>query len=191
MDPSSNSPTNVRSRRNAYSSLAASVTAYQPMYAPPVPPDRSVVQAGGASYFTNGIPNQTIDQHTRTVNREPRLDGVRWLYAYGARSKMWFRMVATGQVQSSGFQPITSHRWSGEFNDAIYQAGYPRNLGYTFKVDQSAANARVPGAAMQSKPWIKRSYFSKRAYTSGKAPVALQSTVVAPARSRSPLHRSG
>lgn len=168
--------TNVRSRRNGFSSLAASVIAYQPIYAPPVPPDRNVVQAGGNAFFQNGINAQPIDQHTTMASREPRMLGVRWMYSYGAQTKQWFRMVATGQVERSSFQPVTAHRWSGEFNDSIYQAGYPRNLGYTFKVNQLAANIPIPGATMAAKPHIKRSYFSQRAYTSGLAAVPLEST---------------
>lgn len=185
-----NSNSNVRSQRNSFSSLAASVTAYQPYYAPPIPPERSIVQSGGQAYFQNSIPNQTIDQHTTTVNREPRTIGIRWLYSYGAQKKQWFQMVATGQVQSSKFQSITSHRWSGEFNDAIYQAGYPRNTGYTFKAPQIPA--ADPLSTMTAKPHITRSYYSRRAYTSGLKPVALQSTTPASVRAtRNPLHRSG
>lgn len=165
-----------RTKGTPFSSLANSIAAYQPMYAPPTPPERSIIQAGGSSFFQNGIPAQFIDQHTRMVSREPRMDGIRWLYSFGAQTKSWFREIATGQVERSKFQPITAHRWSGEFNDALYQAGYPRNLGYSFKVSQLPANMAIPGPSMQSKPWITKPYFSRRAYTSGVAPVALQST---------------
>lgn len=96
------------------------------------------------------------------------MNGIRWLYSRGGQIKPWFRAKATGAVESSKFQPVSSYTWQGEFNDSIYQAGYPRNLGYTFKVDT------IPPWALGASPWqmrpapqIRRPIFSRRAYTSG------------------------
>lgn len=152
---------------NAFTSLGYSVEAYQPMYAPPTGPPRSEMQNNSPAFFGNGLPGDIVDQHSAIVNREPRMIGIRWLYSRGAQVKPWFRMIATGQVERTKFQPVLAYQWSGEFNDAIYQAGYPRNLGYTFKVDQLPANTQIPGPRMLAKPWIKRPYYARRAYTSG------------------------
>lgn len=160
--------------RNGFSSLGYSVHAYQPVYAPPVAPQTHFIK-GGAAGFQANIPNQRISQHDRLVNREPRMLGIRWLYSRGAQVKPWFRMIATGAVESTKFQPVLSWQWSGEFNDAIYEAGYPRNLGYTFKVPTYPAQAVAqPRDRMQATPRFTRSIFARRAYTSGVAPLPAQ-----------------
>jgi hypothetical protein len=157
--------------RNGFSSLAYSVAAYQPIYAPPVDPQTHYIR-GGQAFFQATIPNQRIDQHNRLVNRKPRMLGIRWLYSRGGQVKPWFRMQSTGAVESSKFQPITSHTWEGEFNDAIYEAGYPRNLGYTFKVPTYPAQAVAqPRDRMMAAPRFTRSIFARRAYTSGVKPL--------------------
>lgn len=157
--------------RNAWSSLGASVAAYQPYYAPPVTPSPNYIRGGGAS-ATQHPDAQEIDQHTGLVNRMPRMIGIRWLYSRGGQIKPWFRMIGTGAVESTKFQPVLAYSWSGENNDAIYQAGYPRNLGYTFKVDT------IPAAALGTQrdqmlpaPRFTRPIFSRRAYTSGVKPL--------------------
>lgn len=160
--------------RNAYSSLARSVAAYQPFYAPPVTPQTNYIQGGLAGYQA-GIPNQRINQHDRLVNRMPRMLGIRWLYSRGGQTKPWFRSIATGQVESTKFQPINAYSWSGEFNDAIYEAGYPRNLGYSFKVPSIPDPAlRRPAVEMRPAPRFTRSIFARRAYTSGSRPIPAQ-----------------
>lgn len=160
--------------RNGFSSLAYSVHAYQPFYAPPVTPQTHYVRGGSAALQAT-IPNQRINQHDRLVNREPRMLGIRWLYSRGGQIKPWFRMKATGAVESTKFQPVLSWSWSGEFNDAIYEAGYPRNLGYTFKVPTIPPMALAqPRDRMLAAPRFTRSIFARRAYTSGVAPLPAQ-----------------
>lgn len=162
--------------RNGFSSLAYSVHAYQPYYAPPVDPQTNYIRGGSAAAQAT-IPVQRITQHTRMVNRMPRTLGIRWLYSRGGQIKPWFRMIATGAVESTKFQPVSSWSWSGEFNDAIYEAGYPRNLGYTFKVPTIAPTAiGTQRDRMMPSPRFTRSIFARRAYTSGVAPVPAQST---------------
>jgi hypothetical protein len=149
-------------------SLGRSIHAYQPYYAPPVTPSPEFIN-NSSPLAQQGLPGARIDQHTRLVNRMPRMLGIRWLYAYGGQVYPWFKMIATGQVESTKFQPIVANRWSGENNDAIYQAGYPRNLGFTFKVNT------IPPAALGTAPWHMqptpqfrgRPIFARRAYTSG------------------------
>jgi hypothetical protein len=160
--------------RSPISSLAYSVAAYQPYYAPPVDPQTHFIK-GGAAAAQPEIPNQKIDQHNTLVNRMPRMLGIRWLYSRGGQVKPWFRMIATGQVESTKFQPVNSWTWDGEFNDAIYQAGWPRNLGYTFKVPsippQALGNQRDQ---MLPAPRFTRPIFARRAYTSGVRPLPAQ-----------------
>jgi hypothetical protein len=162
--------------RSAWSSLGYSVQSYLPYYAPPVAPARNVVQAGGAAVVSHPEA-QRIDQHTAMVNRKPRLLGNRTLYSRGGQVKPWFRMIATGRVESTKFQPVLNYQWSGEFNDSIYEAGYPRNLGYSFKVRTIPKGAKqAPLYKMQPAPRITKSIFSRRAFGSGIHPVPAVST---------------
>jgi hypothetical protein len=160
--------------RNAFSSLAYSEAAYFPRYAPPIDPQTHFIKTGSA-VLQAGIPNQRISQHERLVNRYPRMLGIRWLYSRGGQIKPWHRNIMSGGVESSKFQPVTAHTWEGEFNDAIYEAGYPRNLGYTFKVPTIPAPALGNQRdRMMPQPRITRSIFARRAYTSGVKPVPAQ-----------------
>jgi hypothetical protein len=162
--------------RNGFSSLAYSIHAYMPIYPPPVTPQTHYIR-GGAAVAQQAIPNQRINQHDRLVNRYPRMLGIRFLYARGGQLKPWFRMKATGAVESTKFQPVLSYKWSGEFNDAIYEAGYPRNLGYTFKVPTYSPQAIAqPRDRMLARPRFTQSIFSRRAYTSGVPPLPAQGT---------------
>jgi hypothetical protein len=157
--------------RSPWSSMGASIQAYLPYYAPPVDPQTNYITGGGASAMMHPE-YQPIDEHTRLVNRMPRMLGIRWLYARGGQIKPWFRMISTGAVESTKFQPVLSYQWSGEFNDAIYEAGYPRNLGYTFKVPTiPAAALGTDRSQMLPRPRITRPIFSRRAYTSGVKPL--------------------
>lgn len=159
--------------RNSFSSLGASIHAYQPYYAPPVTPQTHYINGGSAEAVNMAeYSHQKLSQHDRLVNRMPLMTGIRFLYSRGGQIKPWFRMMASNAVESSKFQPVSSYTWQGEFNDAIYQAGYPRNLGYTFKVDTIPPWALGTGPWQQRPaPWIKRPIFSRRAYTSGIQPM--------------------
>lgn len=154
------------------SSLTNSIVAHMPYYAPPVIPQTSV-ERGNAHRFTDIRAHQQWNQHTTMVSRAPRRLGMRWFYGRILQAFNPFRMVATGRVQSSRFQPVTRTTYAENFNDAIYQAGFPRNLGLSFKV------ATVPKIALGTAPWqmlpapqIKRSiYVNRRPFTSGVAAV--------------------
>lgn len=161
-------------RKNAFSSLGASIAAYQPYYSPPITPQTHYINGGSAEAVNMAeYSHQWISQHDRLVNRMPLMTGIRWLYSRGGQIKPWFRMISTPTVESTKFQPVLSYTWNGEFNDAIYQAGYPRNLGYTFKVDTIPPWALGTSPwQMRPTPWIRRPIFSRRAYTSGIRPVA-------------------
>lgn len=156
---------------NGFDSLGRSIQAYMPQYAPPVNPQTNYIRGGAADALpdiarANG--SAVWDQHSRLVNRNPRRLGIRTLYSYGAASKAWFRMVATGAVESTKFQPVTSHMWDGEQNDAIYQAGYPRNLGLTFKVPTVNPNINPPWSMAARPNFRGRTIFTNtRPFTSG------------------------
>lgn len=157
------------SRANAFTSLRYSIAAYQPRHPPP--PGGEVFgqlpMHTRPAWATPRLPGEMLNQHSTFVSRMPRMLGMRWLYSRGAQIKPWFRETGTGSVESTRFQPILSYQWSGQFNDAIYQAGYPRNLGYTFKVSPVTANLGQGGPQMKARPWLTRPVYSNRAYTSG------------------------
>lgn len=72
------------------------------------------------------------------VRRWPRMKGMRYLYARGARRIPIQRLGADGSPLpwNSSFQPNNMGPIrNGGFNDALFQAGYPGfNLGLSFKV---------------------------------------------------------
>lgn len=152
-----------------WSSAQYSVNAYMPMYAPPVTPQSNYIQ--GSSPVLTTIDQQggeQWDQHSKLVNRDPRRIGIRTLFSYGGQLKPWFKMIRTGGVESSKFQPRTNHTWDGEFNDALYQAGYPRNLGLTFKVGTVNRGINPPWTQMPAPNARGRTiYTARRPVTSG------------------------
>lgn len=154
---------------NGFTSLGYSVHAFQPYYAPPVAPQTEFVQ-GGASQFADMRPYETYDQHSVPASRAPRMLGMRWTYGRLYRTFQQFRMIATGRVESSRFQPQNGVTLgSTGFNDALYQAGYPRNLGWSEKVPTipPVALGTSPNQ-MAPRPQIVRSIFvNRRALTSG------------------------
>jgi hypothetical protein len=151
------------------SSLTNSIVAYMPYYAPPVPIQTSV-ERGHAHRFVDMRGYQQWTQHSRPVNRAPRTLGMRWMYGVIPQIFRGIRMVATGAVESTQFQPVARTKYNSTgFNDAIYQAGFPRNLGLSEKVPT------VPPVALGTAPWqmlpaprITRSiYVNRRPFTSG------------------------
>lgn len=155
--------------RNPYSSLAQSVFAYQPYYAPPVDPQTNYIHSKTNVFDTvDHEGGESWNQHSRMVNRDPRRLGIRTLFSYGGQIRRAFAMIATGAVQSSKFQPRNNHMWSGEFNDALYQAGYPRNTGLTFKVQTVNPLINPPWSMAAAPNRRGRSVFvNRRPVTSG------------------------
>lgn len=153
--------------RMPFSSAAQSVHSYQPIYAPPVTPQSSFITTGSALSQNLELTASHADSSNGVVSRAPRTNGIRTLFSYGTQILTTFRMIATGQVESTTFQPRLSHQWTGEFNDSIYQAGYPRNLGLTEKVPTVNRNINPPWL-MEPAPQFKRNIFvNRRAVTSG------------------------
>lgn len=85
----------------------------------------------------NITPATTAWTQSSVVNRIPRRDGIRYSYGYGT-TKMPVPYPSGGNrgVNSSEFQPRNGQLVAYSQNDAWYAAGYPSNLGLTFRVPQ-------------------------------------------------------
>lgn len=103
------------------------------------PPTRSYA----ASYTdtaigsTNTVPASTNRTGAAVVVRIPRRDGLAYHYGYGAvdtPKPQTYPGGNDGRVESSAFQTFVNHLFNWSSNDCWYAAGYPRNLGYTFRV---------------------------------------------------------
>lgn len=148
------------------SSLAQSVAAYQPYFSPPVTPQTNYVRGGYAGMGTVVPAVSTATNGAPVVSRRPR-ERMKFLYSYGTSTKTWFRMIATGQVESTKFQPRTGHLYDASFNQGLYEAGYPQNLGLSAKVP-TVPNALLNGTngpEMQPAYAKRATIFTRRAYT--------------------------
>lgn len=73
------------------------------------------------------------------VDRKPRRGGLQAFYGYGAERQHLPNPYPGGNdglVRSSAFQPFLNHLFNFHINTAWFEAGYPRNLGWTFRVNQ-------------------------------------------------------
>jgi hypothetical protein len=147
-------------------SYGAAIQAYMPMYAPPSVPIPEMLVT--RSPITSIIPgnSRTPVSGAPVVNRKNRIQGMRYLFSRGAKYIRQFRMIATGQVESTRFQPATAWTWDGSFNDALFQFGYPGyNLGLSEKVPTiPAAALGVSNFQMLPKPQYTRTIFTQRSY---------------------------
>ena len=155
--------------QSQWSSLGYSIAAYQPYYAPPVVPVTNVIHTG-ISQAVNNIPaTEGVTNGAATVSSRFRSLGMRYLYSRGGQRKKWFSMKATGQVESTAFQPNLAWTWDGCFNDAIFQAGYPRNLGLSEKVPTIPPQALgTTPSQMLPRPQFTRSIFVNRTFATVK-----------------------
>lgn len=129
-------------------SYGQAIATYMPMYAPPSVPIPEMLVTGSAVTTQLPVVSQAPTSGAMVVNRRERQLGMRFLYAVGAKAIRQFIMQATGRVQSSQFQPKTAWTWTGSFDDAQYQFGYPgTNLGWSVKV------ATIPKEALGTAPW--------------------------------------
>lgn len=98
------------------------------------------------------------------VTRVPR-QAMRFLYSYGKQSRNWFPMIATGQVESTKFQPYNGVLFDATFNESLYLGVYPQNTGISFKVDTLPKELkRGQGPQMNAQPRQYNSIFTRRAY---------------------------
>lgn len=158
----------------ASSSLAYSIAAYAPVEAPP---QESLLEP---SNFIGSSPMATVnppvtsrsDYRSGVVSSANRMRGDRELYSRGVQRNSLMRMVATGQVERSIFQPLSGWTWTGSFNDELYRAGgYPQNLGLTFKAPSVPDGVATNPAwgRMRPAPQITRTIFTRRRFSGAAA----------------------
>lgn len=152
-----------------FSSLGRSIESYQPYAAPPTFPQTNYIQ--GSSPLASMNPPVMSQGHTGSmaVDSAFRKNGMSWLYSHGSRFKQWFKMVSTGQVESTKFQPVESYTWFNMFNGQLYAAGYPRNLGWSEKVPTIPPEALgTTPSQMAPRPQWTRNVYTRRSF--GTAP---------------------
>lgn len=148
------------------SSYDRAIVSYQQYYAPPVAPIGQNIRGSSPLNAMMQPAHESRADMAAVVNHRPRMKGLRYLYSMGSRTIRQFLMTATGAVPSSSFQPYTAHAWHANFNDAIYQAGYPgRNLGLSEKVPTIPKPALgVDISQMTPRPRYTRTIFTNRNY---------------------------
>lgn len=148
-----------------FSSLGRSVEAYQPYAAPPTFPQTNYIQ-GSSPLATMNPPIISAGHHgDMVVSSKFRTVGMGFLYSRGAQLKNWFKMVSTGQVESTKFQPVTSITEFNMWNGALYAVGYPRNLGWSEKVPTIPPEALGNGPyTMQARPRQTRNIYTRRSF---------------------------
>lgn len=152
------------------SSLGKSIAAYQPYYEGPTSPQTQFIQTGAAQHMAMPAAQSGVTTGNMAVSHANRIKGVRFLYQRGARAIAGiFHMVATGQVESTKFQPMSGWTWCGAFNDQLYAVGYPRNLGLSVKVASIPPQALgTTPSQMLPRPQITRSIFTNRVFSTVK-----------------------
>lgn len=105
------------------------------------PPTQTYAKA--YSYGSLGTPNSAASSTPWTksamVTRIPRRQGMRYFYGYGAQPMPLpnpYPGGNDGQVRISAFQRYMNHLYNFVKYDGLFSAGYPRNLGLTFRVQQ-------------------------------------------------------
>lgn len=122
---------------------------------PPVTTYASARPYGAPSARLNIRPS-TNRTNSAVVDRRPRRNGLRYFYAHGSTVMPvgGVPRPGPGGVLSSAFQRILVHLTDWSQNDALFAAGYPRNLGLSFRVAQ--LNTQVSGGsgpgAMEARP---------------------------------------
>lgn len=149
-----------------FSSLGRSVAAYAPNWPAPVQTQDEFIRGGYAGMGFLPSPSSTVSHGSPIVSRKPRRK-TRYLYAHGSQRQSWFRMIATGQCESSKFQPYLSHMFDASFNDGLFEAGYPQNLGLSVKVGTIPNDLLngTTGPTMNPAPNQRRVIFTRRAYS--------------------------
>lgn len=154
--------------QNGASSSARATESYYPFYPPPVYPVGQFVRGGYAGATQVAV--SAVDERTDKgiVNSKFNRWGERNRYTLGGVINKVFRMIATGQVQSSQANTITNMPNLVQQNDFLYRAakGYPRNLGLSEKVPTLPQEAlgNNPWGTMQPPPRFARNIFTRRNY---------------------------
>lgn len=148
------------------SSLGRSIAAYQPYHAPPTFPQTNYINTASPVQSMNPPMMSMGHDGSAVVSSRFRTAGMSFLYSRGARFKKWFSMLATGQVESTKFQPLEAYTWFNMFNDQLYCAGYPRNLGWSEKVPTIPKEALGHSPSqMMPRPQFKRNIYTRRSFS--------------------------
>lgn len=148
-----------------FSSLGRSITAYQPYAAPPTFPQTNYIHGSSPLETMNPPVSSRGNTGSAVVNSKFRTAGMSYLYSCGAQFKKWFKMTATGQVESTKFQPLLASTAFFMGNGTLYAAGYPRNLGWSEKVPTIPKEALgITGSQMASAPRMTRNIYTRRSF---------------------------
>jgi len=110
------------------------------------------------------IPAGSMTQSAPFVTRVPR-QRLSYLYSYGKQTREWFRMISTGAVESTKFEPYNGVMFDATFNQGLYEAGYPQNTGISAKVASLPPElARGDGPKMRPQAQQRNSIFTRRAF---------------------------
>jgi hypothetical protein len=155
--------------RTGWSALRNSIIANSPYYPPPIESTLDPRNIVGTSVLATMNPPvvSRSDHRSGIVSRRNRKNGMRELYSRGAQRNGIMHMIATGRVESSRFQQFMAWTWGASFNDALYEAGYPQNLGLSFKapsVPDGVATSAQWGR-MRPSPQIVRTVFTRRNFS--------------------------
>lgn len=153
-----------------FSSLGRSIEAYQPYAAPPTFPQTNYIQGSSPLATVNPPVYSPVHSRSARVDSRFRTVGMDYLYSRGAQVKKWFRMIRTGGVESTSFQPITDSTWFNMFNGTLYAAGYPRNLGWSEKVPTIPPEALgTSPSQMAPRPQWTRNVYTRRSFATAPA----------------------
>jgi hypothetical protein len=153
-----------------FSSIGRSIEAYQPYYAPPPEPQTNYIHGSSALTQKNVPAAMGITSGAAVVSSKPRRGGNTFLYSRGGRFLKWFKMIATGQVESTKFQPQTASTFYADFNPGLYKAGYPRNMAWTEKVPTlPPLMLGTSPSQMAPAPRYTRSIYSSRSFATAPA----------------------
>jgi hypothetical protein len=159
--------------RAGTSTQARAVESYYPFYPPPVINEGQMQATGWAGYAQ--VPASYVDERTDKgiVNRHNMRQGEISRYTHGNVRMNVFRMMATGQVESSQVQTFENMPNIVQQNMWLYRAakGYPQNLGLSEKVPTLPQEAlgNTPNGAMQPRQQITRNIFTRRSYNTVKS----------------------
>ena len=108
----------------------------------------------------NRVPPSTNRSGSSVVSRRPRRDGLRYYYSHGG-TVMPAPNVPTpgnGGVANSRYQTILVQLQDWSTNLAWFAAGYPRNLGYSWRQPQPTVQASggATSATMDARPIFPR-----------------------------------
>lgn len=158
--------------------MARSVEAYYPFYPPPVvDPAATRQERNGYQGFAE-VPlasNITGGADDGIVNRANMRQGEQSYFRHGGVVMTPFRMVSTGQVESSTAQRIQAMTAGWSVNRWLYRAlkGYPMNLGLSVKVPTLPKEALgVTPAQMTPRPRYSANVFVNRNFNTIRSVVA-------------------